>query len=164
MSLLRYCGIFTIVLGVAILAGEVYIVGTRPESEWPTRNPRALLVVPIAFILVGLKWCFAPSRPESEAERQAREHADAQPTEFEKYISYGISRATFYGVGCLILGLGMLIPIAAIFLKANTPRETNGSLICAGIGPFPLIACGIYLLARPKRPGPRPPLLSENTD
>jgi hypothetical protein len=139
------------------MAWRVVVVTNMPRAQWPKDNPEVLLVFPIALILVGWKWCFASSARECDASGPASDQQAPQLTDFEKYISFGVSRQRFYGIGCMILGIGMAVPIIVGYLRASTQHEANGWLVCSAFGPLPLIACGAYILLRPKQPGNRPP-------
>jgi hypothetical protein len=134
-----------------ILVILVFVVVTFHRAEWPEGNAKHVIVVAAGVGYVALRIWGLTSRDDPTTERRERK-------EFEEYLSTGISRSQFYGIGCLILGFGLLIPIAASCLKYDTLREMTGSLICAGIGPLPLIVLGFYLLrTKPKQPEPNSP-------
>src|SRR5262249_20487318 len=148
----RVAGILAILLGLVLAGGILHIVIMVPTAQWPTKDPNdptLLFGFGLGLIVLGYK-CVRVGSEESSKAREVTPDLP-EPTPFEKGLS-GVSRSRFYGISCLILGFGILIPIAGSYLKSNSRDDVAGSLVCAGIGPLPLITLGIYLLWRPFKP------------
>jgi hypothetical protein len=162
----RLMGILGILLGLALLGWTLHDVITIPHAQLPMKDPivpfgfavKRILPGGFALALIGLGIRYARAGSWDYSKAKKADPNLRELTEFEKRISYGVSHSQFYGVSFLVLGFGMLIPIAAICRKSDTHDDLNNSLMCAGIGPLPLIACGIYLLwPRPKKPDSHDP-------
>jgi hypothetical protein len=146
MAFLRVLGILMAVLGVAIQALLLLIVIAVPRAELPKVDTVSVVGVAIGLIGLGVKIWRVASTDDSKPMK-------SRLTEFQRDVAGGVSRASMYGTGCLILGLGLLIPVGSSFPKSETRDDLIGSLMCAGVGPLPLILCGLYLMCRrPKQP------------
>jgi len=148
-NLVRVTGVIAILLGLVLAAWIVHVVVMVPAARWQMEDPSLQFRFALVLIVLGCRYVCVGSWDYSKAREVIPDLPE--PTQFEKDLS-GVSRSRFYGISSLILGFGMVIPIAGSYLNSNSGDDVAGSLVCTGIGPLPLIALGIYLLWRPFKP------------
>jgi len=159
MVYVRALGIIAVVVGLSIDAALLFVVTTAPRSDWQKLDLKSWFTVETCVAALGFQVLRAAAKDDSN--RSAAEPTAPELTEFERQMSYGVSRSQFYGVGCLILGLGLLITIGACLLNAESHGEMMGMLAFTGLIPLPLIGYGIYLLRATRKP-PKSPAPGSN--
>src|SRR5262249_15645821 len=116
----RVSGVVAILLGLVLACGILHVVIMVPAAQWPPKhsNDQTFLVgFGLTLIVLGYR-CVRVGSGESSKAREVTSDLP-EPTPFEKGLS-GVSRSRFYGISCLILGFGILIPIAGSYLKSNS--------------------------------------------